>query len=365
MTPTAERGRGPGAAPNAGSSRAPDYPAEVRARLEADAEEVIARYPDSRSALLPLLHLVQSEEGHVTRTGHRVLRRGARASPRAEVTAVATFYSMYRRKPYRRLPGRGLHQHPVRGDGRRRDLRGAAAASGRRQRRDHRGRQDHPRAHRVQRGLRLRPRGDGQLGVLRQPDPRSPADRRRPAGGPHRRARPAARRCAPSGRPPASSPASPTRARAPSRRAAAPDPPRWSGCGWPRARPRPAGSSAEVTRTYRVRTREAPPTHPSSHDAPQRTAASDPHHPAGPVTEEGGVMTADSERDESRAPRSCWHPCCRRSGTSPSPGRWTPTAPRGLRGHAQGARHGARRCDRAASRTRVCAAAAARASPPA
>ena len=53
---------------------APDYPDDVRARLEADAREIIARYPDSRSALLPLLHLVQSEEGHVTRTGHAVLR---------------------------------------------------------------------------------------------------------------------------------------------------------------------------------------------------------------------------------------------------------------------------------------------------
>ena len=28
---------------------APDYPADVRARLEADAREIIARYPDSRS----------------------------------------------------------------------------------------------------------------------------------------------------------------------------------------------------------------------------------------------------------------------------------------------------------------------------
>ncbi len=43
----------------------------------------------------------------------------------------------------------------------------------RRQRRDHRGRQGHPGAHRVQRGLRLRARRDGQLGVLRQPDPES------------------------------------------------------------------------------------------------------------------------------------------------------------------------------------------------
>jgi NADH-quinone oxidoreductase subunit E len=77
---------------------APDYPAEVRARLEADAQEVIARYPDSRSALLPLLHLVQSEEGHVTRTGVRFCAEVLGLTT-AEVTAVATFYTMYRRKP--------------------------------------------------------------------------------------------------------------------------------------------------------------------------------------------------------------------------------------------------------------------------
>lgn len=77
---------------------APDYPAEVRARLEADAREVIARYPDSRSALLPLLHLVQSEEGHVTRTGVRFCAEMLGLTT-AEVTAVATFYTMYRRGP--------------------------------------------------------------------------------------------------------------------------------------------------------------------------------------------------------------------------------------------------------------------------
>ncbi|WP_030420557.1 NADH-quinone oxidoreductase subunit NuoE [Streptomyces sp. SCSIO 75703] len=76
---------------------APDYPDDVRARLEADAREVVARYPDSRSALLPLLHLVQSEEGHVTRTGMRFCA-DVLGLTTAEVTAVATFYSMYRRR---------------------------------------------------------------------------------------------------------------------------------------------------------------------------------------------------------------------------------------------------------------------------
>ncbi|CAM5448674.1 NADH-quinone oxidoreductase subunit NuoE OS=Streptomyces alboniger OX=132473 GN=nuoE PE=3 SV=1 [Streptomyces alboniger] len=77
---------------------APVYPDDVRARLETDAREIIARYPDSRSALLPLLHLVQSEEGHVTRTGMRFCADVLDLTT-AEVTAVATFYSMYRRRP--------------------------------------------------------------------------------------------------------------------------------------------------------------------------------------------------------------------------------------------------------------------------
>ncbi|AYN39982.1 NADH-quinone oxidoreductase subunit NuoE [Streptomyces dangxiongensis] len=76
---------------------APAYPDDVRTRLEADARELIARYPDSRSALLPLLHLVQSEEGHVTRTGMRFCA-DILGLTTAEVTAVATFYTMYRRK---------------------------------------------------------------------------------------------------------------------------------------------------------------------------------------------------------------------------------------------------------------------------
>ncbi|MFE9391921.1 NADH-quinone oxidoreductase subunit NuoE [Streptomyces sp. NPDC006784] len=76
---------------------APDYPAEVRERLVTEAREIVARYPDSRSALLPLLHLVQSEEGHVTRTGQRFCAEVLELTT-AEVNAVATFYSMYRRK---------------------------------------------------------------------------------------------------------------------------------------------------------------------------------------------------------------------------------------------------------------------------
>ena len=73
----------------------------------------------------------------------------------------------------RPVPGRRVHQHAVRDHGRRRHPRGAGDRPRRARRTDHRRRADHPGAHRVQRGLRLRPGGDGQLGVLRQPNPAS------------------------------------------------------------------------------------------------------------------------------------------------------------------------------------------------
>jgi len=71
---------------------------EVRARLVADAEQVIARYPRKRSALLPLLHLVQAEEGYVSPHGIE-LCAGLLDLTAAEVAAVATFYTMYKRHP--------------------------------------------------------------------------------------------------------------------------------------------------------------------------------------------------------------------------------------------------------------------------
>lgn len=74
------------------------YPADVTARLEATAKDIIARYPRSRSALLPLLHLVQSEDGYLTKAG-LAFCAGQLDLTEAEVTAVATFYSMYRRTP--------------------------------------------------------------------------------------------------------------------------------------------------------------------------------------------------------------------------------------------------------------------------
>lgn len=74
------------------------YPAEVRARLEVDAKEIIGRYPGKRSALLPLLHLVQAEDTYLTPAGLQFCGEQLGLTG-AEVAAVASFYTMYRRGP--------------------------------------------------------------------------------------------------------------------------------------------------------------------------------------------------------------------------------------------------------------------------
>ena len=62
------------------------------------AREIIARYPRSRSALLPMLHLVQGEEGYVSPDGVSLCAEELGLT-KAEVGAVATFYTMYKRRP--------------------------------------------------------------------------------------------------------------------------------------------------------------------------------------------------------------------------------------------------------------------------
>jgi NADH-quinone oxidoreductase subunit E len=80
-----------------GESKAP-YPADVEARFRADAAEVVARYPQKRSALLPLLHLVQSVDGYVTGRGIDLCAEILDLTT-AEVSGVATFYTQYKRHP--------------------------------------------------------------------------------------------------------------------------------------------------------------------------------------------------------------------------------------------------------------------------
>jgi NADH-quinone oxidoreductase subunit E len=62
------------------------------------AREIVARYPRPRSALLPMLHLVQADEGYVSPDGIALCAEELGLT-KAEVGAVATFYTMYKRRP--------------------------------------------------------------------------------------------------------------------------------------------------------------------------------------------------------------------------------------------------------------------------
>src|ERR1700712_648698 len=75
-------------------------PRGLTEETRAAAREIIARYPEgrSRSALLPMLHLVQAEEGYITPAGIAFCAE-VLGLTKAEVGAVATFYTMYKRRP--------------------------------------------------------------------------------------------------------------------------------------------------------------------------------------------------------------------------------------------------------------------------
>ena len=68
--------------------------------LREEAERIMARYPQgrARSAILPLLYLMQSVQGHVSREGLREVAELLGITT-AEVEAVASFYTMIRLRP--------------------------------------------------------------------------------------------------------------------------------------------------------------------------------------------------------------------------------------------------------------------------
>ena len=61
-------------------------------------DSIIARYPRKRSAIMPLLHYVQSIYGYVTNEGIELIGQKLELAT-AEVTAVSTFYTQYKSKP--------------------------------------------------------------------------------------------------------------------------------------------------------------------------------------------------------------------------------------------------------------------------
>jgi len=60
-------------------------------------QSIVARYPRKRSAIMPLLHYVQSISGYVTNDGIEIIAKILEIET-AEVSAVATFYTQYKRK---------------------------------------------------------------------------------------------------------------------------------------------------------------------------------------------------------------------------------------------------------------------------
>ena len=61
-------------------------------------DSIINRYPRSRSAIMPLLHFAQSKDGYVTPESIEVIAEKLNLET-AEVSAVATFYTQYKRRP--------------------------------------------------------------------------------------------------------------------------------------------------------------------------------------------------------------------------------------------------------------------------
>jgi NADH-quinone oxidoreductase subunit E len=82
------------AAPNGQRSAAHAITESTRIEMRS----LMARYPQARSALLPMLHLVQAEHGYVTPEGIEACAEELNLTT-AEVSAVATFYTMYKRRP--------------------------------------------------------------------------------------------------------------------------------------------------------------------------------------------------------------------------------------------------------------------------
>jgi len=62
------------------------------------AREIIARYPRKKSALIPLVHLSQEQNGYVTQEAMRHVAELVDVTP-AEVYGTASFYEMFRFEP--------------------------------------------------------------------------------------------------------------------------------------------------------------------------------------------------------------------------------------------------------------------------
>lgn len=82
----------------------------LAARLKPEADALITQYPQSRSALLPIIHLFQQEQGYVSLEATEQTARWLGLTL-AEVEATISFYTLFFRRPigkYLVQPCRGL-----------------------------------------------------------------------------------------------------------------------------------------------------------------------------------------------------------------------------------------------------------------
>ncbi|PFG17064.1 NADH dehydrogenase subunit E [Propionicimonas paludicola] len=84
--------------PNSGEVDMSDPSTSIDEKTIEELRALAARYPQPRSALLPMLHLVQSVDGRVSPAGIEICAEILGITP-AQVSGVATFYTMYRRRP--------------------------------------------------------------------------------------------------------------------------------------------------------------------------------------------------------------------------------------------------------------------------
>ena len=84
--------------PESGSVDMTDTSTNIDETTMAELRELAGRYPQPRSALLPMLHLIQSVDGRVSPRGIEACAEVLGITT-AQVSGVATFYTMYRRRP--------------------------------------------------------------------------------------------------------------------------------------------------------------------------------------------------------------------------------------------------------------------------
>lgn len=72
--------------------------ARLNTENELLAREIISRYPVAKSALIPLLHLAQEQDGHVTEEAMEHIAQLVDVTP-AEVVGTCSFYEMLKRHP--------------------------------------------------------------------------------------------------------------------------------------------------------------------------------------------------------------------------------------------------------------------------